>query len=470
MDPDKFTSQAYGTVTKQPGDKWAFWYYKPKPIPRDLSLEPSTVLALSAADSAVGRLSGVGRLLTEPRMLIQPYLTREALASTRIEGTVASLSDVLQAEANEEPTDDEDVKEVLNYQQALRAGISQLDKLPLGIRLTRELHKVLLTNVRGMEKMPGMLRTSPVWIGSATDSPDTAAFVPPLPEDVPDILADWEGFLNDQPTLPLLVRCALMHYQFETIHPFLDGNGRLGRLLIILMLLSNNALSEPLLYVSPYMEVRRREYYERLQAVRERGEIQQWLQFFLTAVEHQATDAEQRALKLVDLRERYRQELKGVKSRAIDVAELLFTNPFLTVRRVERTLGLTNQGARNLIESIETRGWVSREPRPGRSGRIYWIGNEVLRIIELWPSLTSSWNHKHENLLNLRISNSSLQCRGEWPLTQHTCPQRWNCKPRLQPTLDPRTVHPTHMPAALELQAAAPTHVRVPKRGTPAPE
>jgi Fic family protein len=382
MEPDKFTSKAFGNVTKKAGDKWAFWYYKPKPIPRNLVLEPATVLALSAADSAVGRLSGVGRLLKEPRMLIQPYLTREALASSRIEGTVASLSEVLQAEANDEPTDDEDVKEVLNYQRALMDGIARLGTLPLGIRLTRELHEILLTGVRGMEKMPGELRASPVWIGSATDSPDTAAFVPPLPEDVPDALADWERFINEPPTLPLLIRCALMHYQFETIHPFLDGNGRLGRLLVILMLLENKALSEPLLFVSPYMEARRREYYESLQAVREQGSIQQWLQFFLTAIEHQAADAEDRALRLVDLRERYRQELKAVKSRAIEVAEMLFTNPFLTVRRVERALRVTNQGARNLIESLEARGWITRDSRPGPSGRIYWIGTEVLHIIE----------------------------------------------------------------------------------------
>src|SRR5260370_530451 len=382
MDPPSFTSQAYGEVTKSPGDKWAFWYYKPNRIRRDLPLDPKTVLALSAADSALGRLSGVGRLLKEPSMLIQPYLTREALASSRIEGTVASLSDVLQAEANDEPTDDEDVREVLNYQRALRSGIARLETLPLGIRLTRELHEILLTGVRGMGKMPGELRTLPVWIGSATDSPDTAAFVAPLPEDLPDALADWERFINEPPTLPLLVRCALMHYQFETIHPFLDGNGRLGRLLVILMLLENKALSEPLLYVSPYMESRRRDYYESLQAVREQGSMQQWLQFFLTAVEYQATDAESRALKLVDLRERYRQELKGVKSRAIEVAEMLFTNPFLTVRRVERALRLTNQSARNLIESLEARGWITREPRPGPAGRIYWVGTEVFRIIE----------------------------------------------------------------------------------------
>jgi len=173
-----------------------------------------------------------------------------------------------------------------------------------------------------------------------------------------------------------------MHYQFETIHPFLDGNGRVGRLLIILMLIEQKLISEPLLYVSPYMEERRPEYYERLQAVREHGRMQEWLQFFLTAVEYQARDAEMRALKLVDLRERYRNDLKAVKSRSIEVVELLFSNPFLTVRRVERALGITNQGARNLIESLETRGWLQRLAPVGRGGRIYWVGREVYDIIE----------------------------------------------------------------------------------------
>ncbi|MGD0377869.1 MAG: Fic family protein [Streptosporangiaceae bacterium] len=382
MDPTLFTSKEFGRVMKRPGDKWAFWYFEPCPIPRALSLDPATVIALSAADSALGRLSGVGRLVRDPGMLAQPYLRREALASSRIEGTVASLSDVLQAEANDEPTDDEDVTEVINYQRALSQGINLLEELPLSTRLVREIHRTLLTGVRGQGKLPGELRDSPVWIGSATDSPDTAAFVPPLPEQIGDMLSDWEKFLNERPQLPTLIRCGLMHYQFETIHPFLDGNGRVGRLLIILMLIKEGLLSEPLLYVSPYMEERRPEYYERLQAVRERGSIQQWLQFFLTAVEQQSRDAENRALKLVDLREIYRRELKGVKNRSIEVVELLFSNPFLTVRRVERALRVTNQGARNLIESLEGRGWLERLAPTGRGGRIYWIGKEVYDIIE----------------------------------------------------------------------------------------
>lgn len=381
MDPQRFTSEEFGSVGKKPGDRWAFYHYQPKPMPYELTLSPATVMALSEADSALGRLSGVGRLLKDPSILVHPYLKREALASTRIEGTMASLTDVLRAEANEEPTDDEDVQEVLNYQTALYHGMGLLKRLPISVRLVREVHKVLLTGVRGQEKRPGDFRTSPVWIGSATDSPDTAAFVPPLPDDLGDLLADWERFVNEARQLPPLVRCALMHYQFETIHPFLDGNGRVGRLLIILMLLEEGLLSQPILYVSAYMETNRREYYERLQAVREEGSIQEWLQFFLTAVKRQAVDADNRAARLVHLRERYREQLSGVRNRSPEVVELLFSNPFITVRRVERALRMTNQGARNLIDSLERRGWLTRVGRIGPTGRIFWVCYEILETI-----------------------------------------------------------------------------------------
>jgi Fic family protein len=385
VDDTRFISAEYGNIAESSGKKWElpdFSYFEPRVMPRRLELSADTVLALSAADSALGRLSGAGRLIANPDILVQPYLRREALASSRIEGTVASLSEVLQAEANEEPTEDEDVKEVINYQNALYRGINLLQQKPLGIETVCEIHKTLMQGVRGENKLPGRLRDRPVWIGSATDSPDTAAFVPPPPESLLELLQDWQSFVDDPPKLPLLVRCGLAHYQFETIHPFLDGNGRVGRLLIILMLLQGGALTQPLLYVSPYMEERRREYYERLQLVRERGDIQGWLQFFLTAVEFQATDAQRRAFALVDLREKYRQELKAVKSRAVEVMELMFANPVLTVRRVERSLKVTNQGARNLIESLQARGWLDRLSPIGSSGRLYWVATEVYRIIE----------------------------------------------------------------------------------------
>ncbi|GAB3816587.1 Fic family protein [Micromonospora zhanjiangensis] len=381
MDPEKFTSQEFGEVTKQPGEDWAFWYFRPHAVPREITLSMDTILLLSGADAALGRLSGVGRLLPDPGVLVRPYLTREALASSRIEGTQASLSDVLQAEIGEEATESEDVQEVLNYQHALSRGIGLLEQLPISLRLLKEVHRTLLTGVRGQEKLPGEFRSSPVWIGSSNASPSTATFVPPIPGDMEDALADWERFVNEPSRLPLLIRCALMHYQFETIHPFLDGNGRIGRLLIILMLLEQQALSVPLLYLSAYMEDNRKEYYDRLQAVRERGEIQEWLQYFLRAVNTQADEASSRIGQLVDLREKYRLELKGGKSRAGEVMELFFSNPFITVKRVEKQLSVTNQGARNLIEALEQRNWLRKIGPFGRGGRIFWLCDDVYRII-----------------------------------------------------------------------------------------
>ena len=265
-----------------------------------------------------------------------PYLTREAVSSSRIEGTQASLSDVLKSEASESPTGSEDIAEVERYIKAARHGYQQLQHLPITLRLIKEVHGVLLAGVRGQEKLPGEVRRTPVWIGSTNDSPETATFVPPIPSVLPDALTDWEDFVNTPSSVPVLVRCALMHYQFETIHPFLDGNGRIGRLLINLLLLEEKRLTRPLLYISGYLESRRSEYYDRLQAVRERGEIEQWIQFFLAAVKSQADDAVVRAGALVDLRERYIDDSSKVRSNLSGLVKLLFANPYMTVTRAQR--------------------------------------------------------------------------------------------------------------------------------------
>lgn len=350
-------------------------------------LEPATVLALSEADAALGHLQGLGHLITDPQLLIGPYITREALASSRIEGTHASLAEVLQAgtEVDEidQPTDD--VAEVQSYVRATHLGLDLIQTLPISQRLILEVHRMLLTGVRGEERLPGELRRSPVWVGSPTDSPDTALFVPPLPEHLGALLADWERFVNEPGPQPALVRCALMHYQFETIHPFLDGNGRIGRLLIGLLLHQQGRLTTPLLYLSGYLETHRHEYYDRLQAVRERGEIQQWLQFFLTAVQRQAEDGVDRAGQLVRVREEYVTAASRARSRIGEVVPLLFANPFVTVRRVETALEITNQGARNLIRDAEARGWLEPFQVRGRGRRRYWVARRVFDIIEAPP-------------------------------------------------------------------------------------
>lgn len=385
MDPGQFTADTFGTPRRRPGDKWAFWHFEPAHIPRDLQLVPETVLALSKADLAVGQLEGLCKLITNPKLLIGPYLTREALASTRIEGTQASFAEVLEADAgHDDPTLwNDDIAEVAAYIRATWLGLELMESLPLAQRLILALHRELLQGVRGAERSPGEFRRSPVWIGSATDSPDTADFVPPLPESLGDLLADWENFVNESPTMPALVRCALMHYQFEIIHPFLDGNGRLGRLLIGLFLQQSGTLTSPLLYVSGYLESHRREYYERLQAVRERGEIQQWLQFFCTAVYQQSLDGIDRAGRLVQLREGYLQAAASARSRVRELLDLIFANPYLTVRRVETALGITNQGARKLIKEAEARGWVAPVASSGR--RQYWRAEEVFGILAAPP-------------------------------------------------------------------------------------
>lgn len=382
MDPLQYTSRDFGEPTREPGKDWAFWYFKPHTIPRALSLAPATVKALSEADASLGRLQGLGTLIREPELLLGPYLTQEAVASSRIEGTQASLSDVLQAEVSGTPTSSEDIAEVERYIEAARHGYALVKDLPLTQRLILQLHRTLLSGVRGQDKLPGEFRRSPVWVGSPTDSPDTALFVPPLPEDLPDLIRDWEIFVNEPDLQPTLIRCGLMHYQFETIHPFLDGNGRIGRLLVNLMLMEEGRLATPLLHMSGYLELYRREYYARLQDVREQGKIQEWLQFFLTAVRRSADDAVRRAEKLVTLRERYLLEASGTRSNLPALVEMIFTNPFLTVRRVEVRTGLTNQGARNLIKDAAKRGWVDEVGAIGRGGRMYWVASDLYAIID----------------------------------------------------------------------------------------
>lgn len=382
VDPQRFRSSAFGDVAREPGNRWAFWYFRPRAIPRDLPLTSHTVKALSEADASLGRLQGLGALIRDPELLLGPYLAQEALSSSRIEGTQTSLSEVLRAEAGGDASTDEDVAEVERYVAATRQGYGLIRELPITQRLILRLHRTLLSGVRGEERMPGEFRRTPVWVGSPADSPETATYVPPLAPDLPDLIRDWEEFVNTPGDLPTLIRCGLMHYQFETMHPFLDGNGRIGRLLINLMLLQEGRLGTPLLYVSGYLERHRREYYDRLQAVREDGSIQEWLQFFLTAVRRSADDAVSRAEKLVHLREQYIAEAAKARSNLPALVELVFSNPFVTAARFSARSGLTLQGSRNVIKDAVARGWLVETDSKGRGGRVYWVAADVFAIID----------------------------------------------------------------------------------------
>jgi Fic family protein len=377
MDPSSFESSALGVP------RWAedggYWWFDPVPLPRAVHLDPETQLALSDADNALGRLSGVGGMLKDARLLMRPYAVREALASARIEGTQANLSDVYQAQVSMVTPQNRDIAEVTTHVAALEQGLS-LARDGLNFAVLTKIHSILMSD-HGSGSEAGKLRRVPVWLGSPTERPETAVFVPPVGRAMHRALASWVDFLENPPRLPVLIRAALMHYQFLTVHPFLDGNGRVGRMFILLFLKSESRLTVPLLYVSPYFATRRREYFDRLQAVRERGEIQQWLQFFLTAVASQAEDGVIRARELLDLREMYRAELSTSRSRAIEIVELLFTNPIITTALIRRTLEITTQGALNLIRAIESRGWLVEAGSSGRGGATRWLARDVYGII-----------------------------------------------------------------------------------------
>lgn len=381
LDLSAYVDETFGAVRRVPG-RFGYAHYVPRSVPRSLELTVPTTRALSDADRALGRLAGAGRLFPNPHLLVNPYLVTEALASSRIEGTQASLSDVFEASAEEGPSPDVDVREVQNYVAAFELGRRRLTELPLSSRLIREMHARLLADVPGEEKNPGEFRITQNWIGRPGGTIEKATFVPPRHDpEMKEALTDWERFLHETDDLPPLVACGLAHYQFETIHPFLDGNGRIGRLVILLLLASMGELPEPLLYLSPYFERSRETYYARLQGVRERGEMQAWLEYFLEGVAVQARDAVDRAERLTDLQALYRAELTGDRSNAPHVIDLLFENPFVTTQRIMRALGITNAGANSVIRRIEARGWLEEFRVEGRGGRITWVAPEVMDIL-----------------------------------------------------------------------------------------
>lgn len=274
-----------------------------------------------------------------------------------------------------------DIREVLNYITALDHGLQLLEtSLPLSLRLMREMHIKLLAAVRGSERIPGDFRASQNWIGSPDDTMEHAVFVPPPVDAMQEALRDWEAFQHERVPIPLLVQCGMLHYQFETIHPFLDGNGRLGRLFIILYLVERGPLSAPLLYLSSFFEDHKAQYYNSLQLVREEGDMQGWLRFFLRAVAVQATDAVERAERLVDLQEKYRAQLSRTRSNAHQVIDLMLKNPILTARYLAQELRLTTQTGLNLLRQLESVGMLRQiSDAPGLPLR--WVSDEVQRIV-----------------------------------------------------------------------------------------
>jgi Fic family protein len=359
-----------GRIIRQPEGYGAFI---PVPLPPDPPLRFDSELAtvLAAASTALGRLDGVAVSLPNPELFVAMYVRQEAVLSSQIEGTQSTLDDVLAFEIDSDRSKlPPDIEEVVNYVTAMNYGLARLETLPLSLPLLREIHGKLLADGRGSAKSPGEFRKTQNWIGAASLS--NALFIPPPPYEMNAALGDLERFLHDSGGLDPLLVCALAHAQFETIHPFLDGNGRVGRLLITFLLCHAKVLSRPVLYLSHYLKQHRGTYYDRLMAVRFDGDWEGWLRFFLTGVATVAREAEQTARQIVELRERLRQTAQstGVSLNTLKLMDHLFEQPVINVKAAQAWLGVSVPAASRMVNELQSAG-ILTEVTGGRRNRMF---------------------------------------------------------------------------------------------------
>jgi len=337
---------------------------------------------LSDADGKLGQLSGAGQLLPNPHLLLGPYMRREAVSSSRIENTQAGMDDLFFFEADSsQPLRAPDVREVANYVRAMEHGLERVKTLPLSCRLVRELHQRLMTGVRGDRATPGQMRRSQNWIGAPGCTLDEAAFVPPPVDEMRDALTAWEKYLHSDAKEPALIQCALMHYQFEAIHPFLDGNGRVGRLLITFLLCERGRLSQPLLYLSSFFEKHRDEYYRRLLAVSRQGDWRGWIEFFLRGVSIQAREALEDTEAILGLHARFRGMLTGkrISQATVRLVDRLFVNPVVSVKKLADEWNVHHATVQRAVTHLERLG-VLREVTGRRRNRLY-VASELLDVL-----------------------------------------------------------------------------------------
>ena len=363
-----------------------YFAYHPPPLPPKLDLDWALVSLLSEADRAMAELSGAGQILPNPHLLIRPYLRREAILSSRIENTIAQMEELALFEAQEDGEPKRpDIREVANYVQALETGLQRLSELPICSRVICELHAILLKNVRGGDstKTPGEYRRTQNWIGKPGALLSEATFVPPPPEEMHRALGAWENYLNADTPEPALVKTAFLHYQFEAIHPFLDGNGRIGRALITLFLCSRRCLSQPLLYLSGYFDETRDDYYRLLLNVSLRGDWREWLEYFLRGVRQQAKAAladTQNILRCYeDCREKLKQAKRAPQAAALILDEL-FGNPVFSISRYSSRTGAPFI---NVSKGVEF--WIGQgllQEATGQKRNRWFLAPDLLRIME----------------------------------------------------------------------------------------
>lgn len=361
--------------------------FVPAKLPPDppIQFDAEMQTLLSLADRKLGRLDGVTQILPNPELFVAMYVKKEAVLSSQIEGTQASFVDVLSAEYNQ--ADDQrrdDVSEVVNYVNAMNWGLDKLGEFPLSLRLIRNIHAKLLQNTRGSHRNPGEFRTSQNWIGPAGCTLNTATFVPPTGPDMEVALGDLEKYFYEEDYTPALVKIALIHAQFETIHPFLDGNGRMGRLLITFWLCQQEILTKPLLYLSYYFKKNRTEYYDRLMDVRKKGDWESWIKFFLKGVAEVADEAASSASAILKLKEEYTKKLyekesgNGNYQKLLDV---LFEQPFVKRTDVAELLGVSNPTAGNIIDTFCQMG-ILVDCDPERSRNKMYAFSKYIEILD----------------------------------------------------------------------------------------
>jgi Fic family protein len=381
MDPNDFSSSSPGRVLRTPKGYLAFI---PNPLPPTIEWSTSLISALGEAERNLGRLASLADTLPSPHILVRPFIRREAVLSSRIEGTRASLVDLYHYESAQNSffENTSDVREVHNYVRALDYGLDRSKTLPVSLRLIREMHGVLMEGSRGEHLTPGEFRRSQNWIGPPGSTIESAAIVPPPVDEMHQALGAIEKFIHAPSDIPQLVRAGLIHYQFEAIHPFLDGNGRVGRLLVILLLIEWGLISHPLLYLSAFFETRRLDYYYRLLAISQRGEWENWLLFFFRGVSSQSSDAISRIERLGQLRSAYRERLRTERAaeRLLQTLDVLFERPILNIRQLEAALDVPYRTAQRYVERLEEIG-ILREVTGQARNRLY-RADEIIHVLE----------------------------------------------------------------------------------------
>lgn len=389
MNPDQFRQSPAGRLIKAGRGAVAYWAFVPHPLPPALEYDAALARTLSDADRALGELAGLARTMPNPHLLLGSFVRRESVLSSRIEGTRTDLADLYAYEAGQLPLpgfisapSEADAREVLNYVRALEYGLERLKTLPISLRFLRELHERLMTGVRGEEATPGEFRRSQNWIGAPGSTLNDATYVPPPVAEMHDALDAFEKYLHSDDPHPPLVRLALIHQHFEAIHPFLDGNGRIGRLLISLLLAHRQLLSLPLLYLSAFFERHRQDYYYLLLAVSERGAWREWVEFFLRGVAEQSQDAVARAKRLQDLQGEWRRRLLEARASALllRLVDSLFETPILTVSQAQHLLSVSNRSARLNVEKLVSLG-ILRPATGATYGRAF-SAQAILDIVQ----------------------------------------------------------------------------------------